>query len=816
VGRNLVGGLAGYNDSGLIDNCYAISSVFGATHVGGLVGSNYDGKITDCFWDIETSGQLTSTSGKGRTTAQMQMYETFIGWGGCGSKGIWTIDEGNDYPRLWWENKPGKLLEGHLSNFLQGAGTEDDPYLIYTAEQINMIGVFPCEWDKYFLLMQDIDLGGYTGTDFNIIGTWWDNAFTGVFDGNGKKISNFSYSSSDTNHIGFFGWVRGENALIKDLELTNAEVDAGTGNFVGLLVGYLEDATITSCYGEGGIVSGNDSVSGLVGYNRGTVIHCYSTGEVNGSSNVGGIAGFNFGTVIRCYSISVVSGSVDVGGLVGLNAGSITFCYSIGNINGDEIVGGLVGKNGYKSDITTYGSYVSNSYSASAVRGNNKLGGLVGLNDEGGMVDTSFWDMQTSGQTTSSGGIGKTTTEMYMSVTFIDWVNCCSKSKAVWTIDEGNDYPRLWWEYAPGDVIEPIQKCIMHVTNPNPPDGAVYGDTWISLSWLPGDCAVSHLVYFGDNFDDVNEGTGGTFQGHQGTTIFTIGFPGFAYPDGLERSKTYYWRIDEVNNMYPENPCKGNVWNFTIPHWIAFNPSPSNDSVHEDTWANLSWKPGDYAVYHDVYFGDNFEDVNQGTEGTFQGNQAGTFLVVGLPGFAYPDGLVPGTTYYWRIDDVNNMHSESPWKGNIWSFMISPYTAYNPTPPDGAKFVDPNISLNWTAGLGAKLHTVYFGDDFDTVNNAVGNLPQDTTTYDPGPLKLAQTFYWRVDEFDGVFTHKGDIWSFTVPHRIAYNHYPPDGAIHKDTWANLSWSPGAYALSHKVYFGDNFDNVNDGTGGTFR
>jgi hypothetical protein len=66
---------------------------------------------------------------------------------------------------------------------------------------------------------------------------------------------------------------------------------------------------------------------------------------------------------------------------------------------------------------------------------------------------------------------------------------------------------------------------------------------------------------------------------------------------------------------------------------------------------NLSWAPGSFAVSHDVYLGDNFDDVNDGVEGTFRGNQATTFIVAGFPGFSYPDGLVPGTTYYWRIDE---------------------------------------------------------------------------------------------------------------------------------------------------------------------
>ena len=108
----------------------------------------------------------------------------------------------------------------------------------------------------------------------------------------------------------------------------------------------------------------------------------------------------------------------------------------------------------------------------------------------------------------------------------------------------------------------------------------------------------------------------------------------------------------------------------------------------------LSWLPGNLAVSHNVYLDENFEDVNAGTEGTFQGNQPAASFVAGLPGFAYPEGLVPGTTYYWRIDEVNDLHPESPWKGNVWSFTLPPRKAYNPNPVDGAQFIDPSVILS--------------------------------------------------------------------------------------------------------------------------
>ncbi len=195
---------------------------------------------------------------------------------------------------------------------------------------------------------------------------------------------------------------------------------------------------------------------------------------------------------------------------------------------------------------------------------------------------------------------------------------------------------------------------------------------------------------------------------------------------------------------------------------FARGPEPVDGTILESTWANLKWKPGDFAVSHDMYFGANFDDVNDGAEGTFVGNMTGTFQVVGFPGFPASEGLLPGTTYYWRIDEVNDANSLSPWKGEIWSFFVPPRTAYQPAPVDGANFVASDVTLTWKAGFDGKLHTVYFGDNPDEVSNATGALPLTGATFTPGTLEMEKTYYWRVDEFDGAATHKGDVWSFTT------------------------------------------------------
>ena len=242
----------------------------------------------------------------------------------------------------------------------------------------------------------------------------------------------------------------------------------------------------------------------------------------------------------------------------------------------------------------------------------------------------------------------------------------------------------------------------------------------------------------------------------------------------------------------------------------ASSPNPPDGALHEDTWINLSWRPGDFAVSHDVYLGDHFDEVSNGTGDTFRGNQNTTFYVAGFAGFAYPEGLVPGTTYYWRIDEVNDADPNSPWKGPVWSFSIPPKTAYAPNPVDGAEFVDLETELSWTAGYGAILHTIYLGDNYEDVSNAEAGSSQGSTSYKPASLEREKIYYWRVDEFDGSDTYKGDIWGFTTPGATG-NSQPANGAVNVQHTQILRWTPAEQAVSHHVYFGMDKDAVKNAT-----
>jgi hypothetical protein len=264
----------------------------------------------------------------------------------------------------------------------------------------------------------------------------------------------------------------------------SAGVVTGTGDGIGGLAGWCVGSDITDCNATA-TVAGNNNVGGLMGTHSyecvgefrqecgGGMIRCHSTGPVTGTGDyVGGLIGNNSGAVTQCYSTGVVQGNDKyVGGLMGGNSGDATGCYSEGTVSSDEgYVGGLTGWNN--------AGHVDGSYSRSVVRGKYNVGGLVGYSNSGRVihcystgavsattvyvgglmgntlvsdVTDCFWDLDTSGQSTSAAGLGKTTAKMQTAKTFLDagWDfigETANGTEDLWSIDEGKDYPRLWWE----------------------------------------------------------------------------------------------------------------------------------------------------------------------------------------------------------------------------------------------------------------------------------------------------------------------------------------------------------------------------------
>ena len=341
-------------------------------------------------------------------------------------------------------NYPGTLfgfpLTGEVGNWVEvpvavapaGSGTSGDPYLIATKYNLYWLTQNSASWGSYFQQTANIDATG-TATwngfyGLTCIGTATTN-FTGTYDGNGKTISNLNNAvSHGYGNFGFFGRTNG--ATIKNLGLLNAELLAGNSND-GILAGAALSSVFSNCYTTGSI-DGHQSVGGLIGFSGGnSVTACYSSATVSGTNTIGGLLGYSHGgsswgnaAVANCYATGNVSSDWNptppttpnqyLGGLIGLNLGSATVL------------------NSYSSTVVNYtGGH------ASPVT----IGGLTGSGSS--YIYNSFWDTQTSGQSTSPGGTGKTTAEMKTQSTFTDggW----DFTSPIWAIAGGtnNGYPNL-------------------------------------------------------------------------------------------------------------------------------------------------------------------------------------------------------------------------------------------------------------------------------------------------------------------------------------------------------------------------------------
>ncbi len=231
--------------------------------------------------------------------------------------------------------------------------------------------------------------GADAGKGWQPIGNW-EVKFTGTFDGQGYSISGLFIDRPDLIYVGLFGYVS-PGGVIAGVDL------AHTG------------------------VIGHEMVGGLVGRNEGMVVNCAAMGSVEGRNYVGGLIGTNFGGEVNNSHSNGSARNTNnyrLGGLVGWNTGTVSNCSSLVSVTGYNLIGGLVGNN--EGTIT-------NSFSAGTVTGIGQylegypsVGGLVGVNEEGGVVSDSFWDVETSEIDESHGGTGKSTAELSDILTFTD------------------------------------------------------------------------------------------------------------------------------------------------------------------------------------------------------------------------------------------------------------------------------------------------------------------------------------------------------------------------------------------------------------
>lgn len=347
---------------------------------------------------------------------------------------------------------------------------------------------------------------------------------------------------------------------------------------------------------------------------------------------------------------------------------------------------------------------------------------------------------------------------------------------------------------------------------PMPANGQTAVPPDVTLAWTAGANATSHDVYFGTNQNDVDNAgrDDAPFKGNQalGTETFS---PPNGTPSALAPNTQFFWRIDEVG---PGGTKKGPVWSFQTGPAQAINPQPANGSGGFDPAGNLQWTAGAGAASHDVYLGTDMTAVENATPlstGIFRGNQTGTI-------FDPIANLDASTTYFWRIDEVAS-DGVTKTKGDVWSFTTRLGKATAPMPANQATGVELDVILEWTAGVGADMHDVYFGTSLSAVSNATTSDPefrgqQADTFFDPSSVVTIDPdtqYFWRIDSVGpgGAPVATGDVWRFRTlaPPPQASGPSPNNGSTMVALGTVLTWAASTGATEYDVYFISQADNA---------
>jgi hypothetical protein len=353
-------------------------------------------------------------------------------------------------------------------------------------------------------------------------------------------------------------------------------------------------------------------------------------------------------------------------------------------------------------------------------------------------------------------------------------------------------------------------------SKPKPPNGATEVLRNVVLSWKPGEYPGTHNIYFGTDFNDVNDSIADVLlsEGQDANTFD---------PGLLELGQIYYWRVDEVNDSADSTLYRGNIWSFTTEPFAYKIPSASitasassqeNDTSGPENTINESgldpnnmdlhltssetmWLTDDANAAEPAWIQYDFNKLYK-LHQMLVWNYNGQFV---LSGFGVKDANIeysedgqtwtqlssttqferaPGTVGYEynTIVDFNGLAVKSvkinaltKWGGDIYPqsglsevrFTYIPVRARDPYPSD-MNDVPVDVTLSWRAGREAQQHIVSLSTDQQAVSD--GSAVVDTigeASYSPLLLDIANVYYWRIDEVNNAetpTTWNGDTWSF--------------------------------------------------------
>jgi len=353
---------------------------------------------------------------------------------------------------------------------------------------------------------------------------------------------------------------------------------------------------------------------------------------------------------------------------------------------------------------------------------------------------------------------------------------------------------------------------LVSASTPSPEDGAVDVRRDGVLSWTAGASAVTHDVYLGTSFADVNAASRANPMGvlvSQGQTAATYD------PGLLELGRTYYWRIDEVNGPPDYTIFKGDVWSFEVepfaypiedvtvaassfmegagPENVVNGSGLDENDQHSAKSADM-WLSGEnadqptfieftfnrlyklhqmlvwnYNIQFEAFLGYGFKNT------TVEYSENGVdWMVLGDFEFAQATSLpayASNTTidFEGRAVQAVRLTANSNWGGAFPQYGLSevrftyvPTFARDPQPADGAAGVPPDATLSWRPGREAATHEVHLGTDPGALTPAGGGQAPSLT---PQTLAFGTTCYWRVDEVneaEPTAVWQGDLWTFAT------------------------------------------------------
>ncbi|MFO8002143.1 MAG: LamG-like jellyroll fold domain-containing protein [Marinilabilia sp.] len=345
------------------------------------------------------------------------------------------------YVRAYATNESGTVYgeekELAVGTHFEGMGTENNPFKIYSLDDLKTIGEHSYYHDKYFIQMNDIN--AYETRNWNGGDGWNSNyTFSGGYDGQGYHISNLYVDNYSNDGTGLFKSING--GKVANLGMVDTYISAqGTS---GALAGSAYNAEITNCFSSGTIKGKTSNLSGF---------------PIK-SSSLGGLIGEGFSStfISQCYSSASVTtgtGNLDggtwVGGLCGtLQNSTLTDSYASGSAKGYDRVGGLVGS-------STENNTIANSYSIAYPSGNEYVGGLGGF-ISGIFPEKSFHDENKTGcNDLGASSTTEMTTRSFFTDAGWDFVEETDNgTDDIWNIDAeiNNGYPFLTDQFFPHNL----------------------------------------------------------------------------------------------------------------------------------------------------------------------------------------------------------------------------------------------------------------------------------------------------------------------------------------------------------------------------